>query len=52
MAVAAILDFKNLEILLAIWVQKLEAHQRDKFFSDRLRDVDSVGGQIYRVRID
>jgi len=24
---------------------------RDKFFSDRLRDVDSVGGQIYRFPI-
>ena len=23
----------------------------DKFFGDRLRDVDSVGGQIYRVSI-
>jgi len=32
-------------------VEVVDLITRAKFFSDRLRDVDSVGGQIYRVPI-
>jgi len=32
-------------------VEVLDVITCDNFFSDRLRDVDSVGGQIYRVPI-
>jgi len=34
-----------------IAVEVVDVITRDKFFSDRLRDVDSVGGQIYRVPV-
>ena len=39
------------EIKYCTAVEVVDVITRDKFFSDRLRDVDSVGGQIYRVPI-